>query len=612
MSVRVRLNELAGALSTGPSELVRVWQHAGDALISGAGLVALTYSLVLFLMSAGVEWLYWTYAASPLRAIELAPTPTPALGFRQAWHRLALLALGQVLFAGTALGGLAFFRWPPGFDAVLPDGVQLVIALRAAWLIADTVWAPGRPQGRLLNLAPQFSRRAVLCSVAMSFLLGSSWLLAPLLEKAEAGHAADLYRLVAATITFVLTWRFKYLFPLWPGSAARPPGHKTLQLPRSIIFTTVLTAIYGVWLAAGTAPTVFVADIVLLAMAQWSLRAIFHFWHRPAAEGQGELGSGASTLSLTATIGLSVARHGAVAIAACIALSSFGVPLDQVLSGHSPAAPFVRDAAGLLTLSLATNVVWVAVRISIDRRLAALKPSVTGQDHHARLRTLLPLVRTALGILLLTTFILTALWDLGIQIGPLLAGAGAFGVVFGFGAQALVRDVIAGVFYLIEDAFRVGEYIEIGATIKGKVERITLRSVALRHHDGPLHFVPYGSLGTVRNNSRDWIVQKFDLPLPIDVDSELIMQMIRQVGEAMQQDPATAPALRESMKVKLYRIDPGIKIFRCKIETVPGEQFDMRVEALRRIEIVMREAGIPFASGVQTIVVPPGQNAQPD
>lgn len=605
MNAHFRLTQLTEALISGPSEFLRVWQHANEALVSSSGVVAITYSLVLFLMGAGVEWLYWTYAASPLRSIELAPTPTPALGFRQAWHRLALLALGQMLFAGTVLGGLAYFRWPPGFDAVLPDCVLLVIALRAAWLIADTVWAPGRPQGRLLHLAPSMSRRAVLCSVAMAFLWGSGWLLAPLLERIEAAHAADLYRLAVATITFVLAWRFKYVF-LPRGSAPPSSRQKTPQLPTSILFTTALIAIYGVWLAGGTAPAIFVVDIVVLAMTQWSLRAIFHFWHRSAPEGGGDLGAGAnSSLSLAASIGLSVARYGVVMIAACIGLMTFGVPLGQVLSGRSPTVPFLLEAASLLTLALVTHVIWVAAHMSIDRRLTAMGPSATEPDHHARLRTLLPLVRTAFGILLLVVFTLTALWELGIQITPLLAGAGAFGVVFGFGAQALVRDVIAGIFYLMEDAFRVGEYIETGGNTKGKVERITLRSVALRHHDGPLHFVPYGSLGTVRNNSRDWIVQKFDLPLPIEVDSEHVMHLIRQAGEAMRQDPATAPALRESMKVKLYRIDPGIKIFRCKIETVPGEQFDMRVEALRRIELVMREAGISFASGIQTVVFPP-------
>jgi small-conductance mechanosensitive channel len=104
---------------------------------------------------------------------------------------------------------------------------------------------------------------------------------------------------------------------------------------------------------------------------------------------------------------------------------------------------------------------------------------------------------------------------MGIQIAPLLAGADIFGLAIGFGAQTLVRDVISGVFFLIEDVFRIGEYIESGTSTRGTVEHISFRTVALRHHTGPLTFVPYGLLGTVRNDSRDWVIDKFNIPLPL-------------------------------------------------------------------------------------------------
>jgi small-conductance mechanosensitive channel len=155
------------------------------------------------------------------------------------------------------------------------------------------------------------------------------------------------------------------------------------------------------------------------------------------------------------------------------------------------------------------------------------------------------------------------------------------------GAQALVRDMIAGIFYLAEDAFRVGEYIESGTATKGTVERISLRSVALRHHNGPLHFVPYGSLGTVRNTSRDWVIDKFNLPLPISVESEAIRKMI------------------EPLKGKLYRIDPGVKIFRCKFRSPPGKQFDVRAGARKRIEAALKKMDLQFADGRHIAIVQP-------
>jgi len=197
------------------------------------------------------------------------------------------------------------------------------------------------------------------------------------------------------------------------------------------------------------------------------------------------------------------------------------------------------------------------------------------------------------------------LWALGIEITPLLAGAGVLGLALGFGAQALVRDVIAGIFFLAEDAFRVGEYIESGTNTKGTVERITLRTVALRHHNGPLHFVPYGALGSVRNTSRDWVIDKFNIPLPIEVESEAIRKMLKKIGEDMKADPVLGPMTMEPLKGKLYRIDPGVKIFRCKFRCPPGRQFDLRAGALKRIEAALKKMGLQFADGKQTVLIQP-------
>jgi len=192
---------------------------------------------------------------------------------------------------------------------------------------------------------------------------------------------------------------------------------------------------------------------------------------------------------------------------------------------ESPAGRFVARILGAGALILAADLAWAAIKGAIDSRLNHLGPielDSGAPGPNARLVTLLPLLRMAIGVALSAMLTLSVLSMLGIEITPLLAGAGVLGIALGFGAQTLVRDVLSGVFYLVEDVFRIGEYIESGSSTKGTVERITLRSVALRHQNGPLHFVPYGTLGAVRNNSRDWIIEKFMLPLPTDVDSDFI------------------------------------------------------------------------------------------
>ena len=282
------------------------------------------------------------------------------------------------------------------------------------------------------------------------------------------------------------------------------------------------------------------------------------------------------------------------------------VPLAELATGSNPMAQFALHVAETIALAFVVYLGWIAIRFAIDRRLRQLAPldPHSPPTENTRLLTLLPLLRTTLAIVFLVLFTLSALWTLGIQIAPLLAGAGIFGLAIGFGAQTLVRDVISGVFFLIEDVFRIGEYVESGTSTKGTVEHISLRTVALRHHNGPLTFVPYGLLGTVRNNSRDWVIDKFNLPLPLSVDSEQIRKMIKKIGADMALDPELGQLIREPLKGKLYRVDPGIKIFRCKFMTSPGCQFEVRTAALKKIEAALVEAGIAFAgAGPQTILV---------
>ena len=113
-------------------------------------------------------------------------------------------------------------------------------------------------------------------------------------------------------------------------------------------------------------------------------------------------------------------------------------------------------------------------------------------------------------VVLTVMAVLMALSALGVEVGPLIAGAGVVGVAIGFGSQTLVKDVISGVFFLLDDAFRVGEYIESGS-IRGTVEGFSLRSIKLRHHRGYLHTVPFGSLDKITNYSRDWVIDKVTL-----------------------------------------------------------------------------------------------------
>ncbi len=127
---------------------------------------------------------------------------------------------------------------------------------------------------------------------------------------------------------------------------------------------------------------------------------------------------------------------------------------------------------------------------------------------------------------------LITLSALGVDTGPLLAGAGVVGLAVGFGSQSLVRDIVSGFFFLIEDAFRLGEYLDIGGA-KGTVEAISVRSMKLRHHRGALNTVPFGSVDIVKNYSRDWAIMKFRVRVPFDTDLNMVRKLLKQTGQKM-------------------------------------------------------------------------------
>jgi small-conductance mechanosensitive channel len=234
----------------------------------------------------------------------------------------------------------------------------------------------------------------------------------------------------------------------------------------------------------------------------------------------------------------------------------------------------------------------------IDQKLAEVRvadPLAENENRNARLRTLLPIVRGTLAVVLIVMTVLMVLSALGIQVGPLLAGAGVIGIAVGFGAQTLVRDLFSKFFYLLDDAFRVGEYIQSGS-YKGTVEHLGVRSIRLRHHRGPLYTIPYGELGAVQNMSRDWVIDKMTIGLTYDADLEKARKLIKKIGQELAQNPEFAPIILEPLKMQGVEQfgDFAIQI-RMKMKTKPGQQFTLRRKAYAMIKQAFAENGIDFA-----------------
>ena len=158
----------------------------------------------------------------------------------------------------------------------------------------------------------------------------------------------------------------------------------------------------------------------------------------------------------------------------------------------------------------------------------------------SRLRTLMPLLRAMAGSVILVVGGLLVLSELGVNITPLIAGASVFGLAVSFGSQSLVRDVVSGIFFLAEDAFRIGEYVDC-SKVKGTVEGFSVRCLKLRHQNGQLHIVPFGQVMHITNFSRDWTVVKFNLAFAPGTDVELLRKTVKKIGTDMMEEPAFKP-----------------------------------------------------------------------
>jgi moderate conductance mechanosensitive channel len=603
--VSANLQALRDDFALAPSEAERLGADMATALSDGTAVRAVTFSLILVIIGAGLEWLYWTFAAAPLRAIISTTAATPREAVVLALRRLALLGFGLVLFTSSALGAAITLPWPPNIDAIVIAATAFVVAVRGAWIIADIIVSPHHPTLRLTAIQGHQSGFIAACVAWLVGLAASAILLPQLLATiGSAPHLAEAIRAgIGGLIAISLLAAALIVFRDGEGSSSR--RRRRPRLPRAFIACFVIVATAGLALAGGGRIAAVLIDIAIVAaLLAVSKRIVFFFWRDNASAVEEPA---ADTLpDMQPLIVLAVVRFTTLLMGSAVLIVLMQVPLAELTTGANPLAQFALHVADTVALAFVVYLAWIAIRSAIDRRLQQLAPL----DPHSpptestRLLTLLPLLRTTLAIFFLVVFALSALWTLGIEIAPLLAGAGIFGLAIGFGAQTLVRDVISGVFFLLEDVFRIGEYIESGTSTKGTVEHISFRTVALRHHNGPLTFVPYGLLGTVRNDSRDWVIDKFNIPLPLTVDSEKIRKMIKGIGVDLELDPELGPLIREPLKGKLYRIDPRVKIFRCKFMTAPGCQFDVRTAALKKIEAALAEAGISFAgAGPQTILV---------
>ena len=288
----------------------------------------------------------------------------------------------------------------------------------------------------------------------------------------------------------------------------------------------------------------------------------------------------------------------AIWVAAALALlESWGLPvIFWVTAGGLGARVF--DAGVTITVAVLLAIAaWESVNTVAARHLSHL--SSTAQLARAgRVRTLLPLLRTVLLVAIVLIVGMIALSAIGVNIAPLLAGAGVIGIAVGFGSQKLVQDLITGLFLLLENSMQVGDIVTVAA-MTGTVEALSIRTIRLRAIDGSVHLIPFSAVTTVTNQTRDYSYAVLDVSIGLNEEPGPIEIVLREVAAEMAADPDWQSMLLDKLDVMgVDKLTDAAWIMRIRIKTQPSSRWAVSRELNRRIKIRFDASAIesPFTS----------------
>ncbi|MFD1792411.1 mechanosensitive ion channel family protein [Ochrobactrum teleogrylli] len=582
-AVRNRIAGLIAAVPRIPHELADASDVIARDVNNGRpGMVVLILA-ALMAMGFGAEWLVRRWL------------PKDALFYGRNFVPQAILTdLAALLtFSLASIGSFLILEWPPLLRRVVLTLLVSVIAFRfvrcictpASLLLAiQSSASPDQSSDEMGNatLAEQqptarfWSRRiAVMAGI---FLFG--WAIISIMRA--VGFSPE----VAQIGSFLLGLG---LLPVAIEVVWRRPGPRPSPL-KAMLLTLFLIALWLIWVG-GMLGLLWVGIYALVLP--------------PVLRGVGRLAQAfagndkpAGAVGVIFDVIVSRGARALVIGAAVVWLAYLWKFSAAALSGNGLGERLVNGLFNAIIILVVADLLWQLSKALIDFQLRPVDPadsSVAAIARSGRLRTLLPIFRNALAAFIAVVAVLTILSGMGVQILPLIAGAGIFGVAIGFGAQTLVKDVLSGVFYMLDDAFRVGEYIQSGS-YKGTVESFSLRSIRLRHHRGPVFTVPFGQLGAIQNMSRDWVIEKMTIGVTHDSDVELARKLIKKIGQELAEDPEFAADTIEPLKMQgIDSFGEYSIILRTKLMTKPGTQFGIKRRANMMIKQAFEENGIKIA-----------------
>ncbi len=575
--------------------------------------------LAILIAGAAVEALAEFLLRRP-RARMDARTPESRMARAPLVVGRALLELVPVAaFALVAYGMVPLMRLGGEPRAAALMLITAYLSSRLAIVAARVAFRPRRSQLRLLPVGDEtahylyiWARRLVAVIIYGYVLVAAASLLG--LPASGYQFLLKLLGLLVATMMVVLILQNRGPVAGWIRSRGPEAGHRLRQFRNRladvwhVLASLYVVMIYGIWALRIEGGFEFMLRATVLTVAILLIAAFFaslvrRLVDRGFAVGT-ELREQFPQLEPRVNRYLPV-LHGvlraAIALITVVALMEvWGADAVEWLS-TGWGRRFVSGAVTIAIVLLVALVVWEVVSSSIERYLAPTDAEGNAIERSARARTLLPLLRNVIMILLLIVVGLTVLSELGVNIAPLLAGAGVVGLAIGFGSQKLVQDLITGIFILFEDTISVGDVVTLGEHT-GLVEAMSVRTIRLRDLTGSVHTIPFSSVSTIVNLTKDFSFAVFDVGVAYREDTDQVVEVLKEIGAGLQSDEEFGKVILEPLEVLgVDRFGASEVVVKARIKTQPVKQWMVAREFNRRLKKRFDELGIEIPFPHQTV-----------
>ncbi|MDF3074182.1 MAG: Mechanosensitive ion channel protein [Alphaproteobacteria bacterium] len=590
-----------------------------DSAARDAALAGLLRVLAVLALGAAAQ----TIVTLVLRRVRGAVTRRQGgLGWRIGAGLLALVldALPVAAFAAAAYGSLPFLDPAPGARLIAIALVNAIVVSQAMVLLVRLILQPHDPALRLPRLSDSTAaylyvwlRRFIWLAVIGYVALEAARLLG-LPRSAYAGLLSLLGLIIAALLVMVVLQNRREV-AAWLKRHREGESVSALESLRfriadtwHVVAIVYVVAVYVVWLLRPEAGLQFLlratlfsaAALVVAWLLERGIERLIRRWFSVGDEFKSRFPDLEARANRYLPLVMNVTRIAIALLTILAILFIWGVTSLSILIDE-PGRRIVLSLLRIGGVVIGGLLLWELGGLALERLLTRV--TAKGRMPAARVQTMLPVARYLFGLVLGIIVGMMLLSEIGIEIGPLLAGAGVVGLAIGLGAQTLVKDMIAGFSLIMEDALAVGDVVRIGQH-SGVVEAMNIRSIRLRGYDGTVQTIPLGGVTVVENMTKDYSFAVVDVAVGYKEDMDKVAAVLQSLGEELQSDPDYAADILAPIEiVGVDKFQDSSILVKARIKTYPIKQWNVMREFNRRLKARFDKEGIELPFPYRTLTL---------